>query len=128
MAVITLTSLYIFTAILEWGAIGAGLAMFLGFGASQVFIIWPFGLKMVHGRWSVFLRQGLLPGLLPVLMALLACWMFGQVQPVQSWITLGAGCAVSAIVYLAVMLACCRDPKDKELIKSAIRKIRRSKA
>lgn len=129
MAVIALIGIYAFVVVLEWGAFGAALGMLLGFGVAQVAIIWPFGLRLIEGSWRLFLTNTLIPGLAPGVAAILACLLFNAIWPVDSWLRLSLGTALSMMVYVAVLAGLCLDAKDREMAGKALAKItRRGKA
>jgi len=123
MALIALAAITLFVVVLEMGALGAALGMFLGFGLAQVGIIWPFGLKLIEGSWRLFFTRTLVPGLAPCLAGVGACLAFGWAVPVDSWLMLGLGATVSVVVYVAVMAAFCLDARDKEMAQKALARI-----
>lgn len=125
LAAAGLAAMYLFVAVLDMGAVGAALGMTLGFGAVQVGLLWPMGLKLVNGSWRRFLGQTLVPGMLPFLAACLATWLWGLAVPIAGWAAFAGACAVSAAVYLAVMLGATLDPTDKALALAALRKVTR---
>jgi len=125
MALIALAAITLFVVVLEMGALGAALGMFVGFGLAQVGIIWPFGLKLIEGSWRLFFTRTLLPGLAPGVVAVAACLIFGWMWPVTSWLILGAGALLSAVVYVIVLAGFCFDARDKEMAQKAMAKITR---
>ena len=81
------------------------------------------GLRLVKGDWRKFLSLSVLRGSAPFVAALAACWLIGQVMAVNSWLTLCAACAVSAIVYVAVIFGFCLDDVDRRLAERLVGKI-----
>ena len=125
LSVAALAGMYLFVAVLDMGAVGAAYGLAAGFILANLTIIWPMGLRLVHGNWATFIRATLLPGLLPFLAALAACWTFGRAVDIDSWLRFGLGCLLSAVVYSAVLLAACLDKDDTALLARLLAKLRR---
>jgi hypothetical protein len=106
------------------GATGAAMAMGLAGGALHVFLIWPMGLRLVNGRWDRFVRQTLLPGVVPFASAFAACHAFAMFIPMNSWLMIGFGSSVAFSVYVAVMLMFCLDSVDRDLLGRLVQRIR----
>lgn len=123
LAITAMAGMYYLVAVRDMGAIGAAWGMAGGFGLAQLVIIWPFGLRLVHGSWRRFLRSTLLPGMAPFLAALLACWLFELVLPVDSWLRFFMGCGISALVYLGVLLGLCLDLSERQTMHQMLRRI-----
>ncbi|MEM6480280.1 MAG: oligosaccharide flippase family protein [Pseudomonadota bacterium] len=108
----------------EMGAIGAA----LGLGGAQVavyfLIMWPAGLRLVDGSWSVFLRQTLLPGLAPFGAAMLGCLLYAQAYPITSWLGFFTGAGVSVLIYVGMLVSTCLDPVDRDLLARGRHKIK----
>ena len=116
LALAALAGMYLFVAGLGMGAIGAAYGLAAGFILVNLGIIWPMGLRLVHGNWTAFLRQTLVPGLAPFLVALGACALYAGLVDIDSWLRFGLGCLVSAAVYAAVVFGACLDPADRALL------------
>lgn len=125
LAISAFAAMYYFVAIEEMGAIGAAYGMAAGFIGAQVVIIWPMGLRLVKGRWDMFFRLVLLTGLAPFVAATVVAWVFAQLVDITTWTALIGGSALSALVYLAVILAVCLDPTDRDLLRGFVGKLRR---
>ncbi|MEM1082947.1 MAG: hypothetical protein AAGI48_02410 [Verrucomicrobiota bacterium] len=122
--VVTLAALFYAVVIRGAGAPGAGLAIGLSAVATHLILIWPMGLKSIGGTWLRFFRETVLPGAAPMLFAVLACWIYSQFAPLDSWASIGAGTACSLVVYGAVMLGLCLDPLDKTILTRILRGVR----
>lgn len=118
-------AMYYFVAMRDLGAAGAAYGMATGFIATQIFLIWPMGLRLVKGSWRVFLRETMMPGLVPFLSALGLCVIYDQVIGSDSWLKFIGGCAVSAIGYIAVLLLTCLDDIDRTILQDMKGKLRR---
>ena len=123
LGVITLGSIWYFVAVRDMGATGAAIGLGAGYGLTHLIIIWPFGLRLVGGSWSVFLLRTLLPGVTPFAAALAICFLYGWFLPIDSWAIFFAGCALSALLYVAVLFGVCLSPQDKRLVSRAYKKI-----
>jgi hypothetical protein len=121
---VTLLALFYTVGHLSLGAPGAAMSIGLVGGLLHIFLIWPMGLRLVNGRWDLFVRQTLLPGLLPVAAALIACFLFTVSVNIDSWLLIGIGSAIALGVYLAVLLLFCLDSTDRELVDRVVRKVK----
>lgn len=116
-------AMWYFVVIRDMGAIGAALGLGSAAALVQLLVLWPAGLRLVRGSWRAFVRRTLLPGLLPFGVALAACTVFGAIVTIDSWARFFAGCMMSALVYLAVMMLSLR-PEDRALVARARARIR----
>lgn len=123
LGVIPLAGMWYFVVLRDMGATGAAIGMGGGYALVHLAVMWPFGLWLVQGSWSVFLRRTLVPGLAPFAAALLACLAFGQLVGVGSWTGFLAGCGLSVVVYCATLFGLCLDAGDRDLMRRAWRKI-----
>lgn len=112
-----------FVIVRDMGALGAALGLSGAYAFVYLFVMWPVGLWLVKGKWSVFVRQTLTPGLAPFAAACLACVLFTQALPIDSWGKFFAGSGLSALVYVAVLFIMCLDPDDRKLVARARKKI-----
>lgn len=125
LSIAALAGMYLFVAVLDMGAIGAAYGLAAGFILANLCLIWPMGLRLVHGNWATFIRSTLLPGLVPFVAALAACWIFGRLVDIDTWLRFGLGCLLSAVVYGAVLLAACLDKDDRAMLAQLLAKLRR---
>lgn len=123
LALTASVAMYYFVGVQKMGAVGAAYGMAAGFIVTQVFLIWPMGLRLVKGKWRIFLRQTLAPGLLPFAGALAACGLFGLVFPVDSWLKFFLGCGASAITYVILLITFCLDPTDRKMFQTLVRTV-----
>lgn len=124
MALIALAAIWLFVVVWDMGALGAAFGMLIGFGIAQVAIIWPFGLKLIEGSWRLFFTRTVIPGLMPGAAAILACLVFAWALPVDSWLMLGLGAALSMVVYVLVLGLFCLDPRDREMARNGWKRIK----
>lgn len=106
-------ALYYAVAIKDFGALGAATALAITNGALHLVLIWPMGLKLVNGRLSTFVRNTLIPGLLPCLAALLVCTGLQSKTQINTWTSLGVATTLSGLTYFCVLLTFCLDPVDR---------------
>lgn len=125
LSIVALIGMYVFIVKLGMGAMGAAYGLTGGFILVQLVLIWPMGLRLVKGSHVVFLRETLVPGLIPFLAALGGCWVFAEIVEVNSWVRFGIGCIVSAIVYVVILSASCLNPEDRALAARAVKTVRR---
>ena len=116
MVAVSLVALLVAVGPLGLGAAGAGMALGGSFAAMHVLLIWPMGLRLVNGNWRAFLRRTLVPGLLPFAGAMTAGLAFRARVAIDDWGAFAAGCALSAAVYGAVVLAISIGGEDRELL------------
>jgi O-antigen/teichoic acid export membrane protein len=122
--VLTLLAMFFAVGHLGLAAPGAAIAMALVSGLLHVVLVWPMGLRLVKGRWDLFIRQTLLPGLLPFAAALVACGVFNASVDLNSWTLIGLGSALALAVYVAVLLRFCLDSTDHDLVNRLVGKMK----
>ena len=115
LSVAGLALMYLLVAVFDMGAPGAALGLAAGFALVHVFLLWPMGLKMVHGNWRSFLSETLLRGLTPFLLTLAACLGLAQLADINTWLRFALGCLFAAGFY-ALILGLCLDAGDRALI------------
>ncbi len=125
LAGVALVAMWYFVAVRNMGAIGAALGLGGAYALVHLLIMWPWGLWLVRGRWSRFLRTTVLPGILPFAAAMLACWFYVWTVPIDSWPRFFSGCGLSALVYAAVLFGLALQDGDRALIGRAAAKIRK---
>jgi O-antigen/teichoic acid export membrane protein len=86
-------------------------------------LCWPIGLRQVQGEWKLFFNRTLIPGLLPFGAALLLCLLGRAVLSVDSWWRLGAVSAIALVGYVTVLLVCCLDAQDRQLVARLVRRV-----
>jgi len=116
-------AMYYFVAVRDLGAAGAAYGMATGFILTQLLLIWPMGLRLIHGSWRIFARQTIWPGLLPFAGSILSCIGFAQLVALDTWFKFGVGCFVSAIAYFVVLLLFSLNDEDKEIVQKLKRKV-----
>ncbi|MBM4027338.1 MAG: hypothetical protein FJ280_18315 [Planctomycetes bacterium] len=99
---------------LGWGATGVALTAGIFGIAYDVLFLWPLGLKLAEVRFGTWVRQTLIPGLTPgcvagVVWAGLAVWLVPD-----TWLELALCILSGTICYMAVLLGCCLEPKDRD--------------
>jgi O-antigen/teichoic acid export membrane protein len=123
LAVAGLAMMYLFVAVLGWGAEGAALGLFCGFGLVHVGLLWPMGLKMVHANWPDFVGQSLVPGIAPFLATLAACLFLSLRVEIDSWTRFLLGCGFAGVTY-TLLAGLCLDQEDRSLILRKVRGLR----
>ena len=113
---VTLGALVFATKGLDAGAGGAGLAMGIAGALVHLLLIWPMGLRLVKGKWRLYIRQTLLPGMSPFFAALFGCLLLSIVIEWSSWANIALGCLCSAVIYVAVLVLFCLDAFERSLI------------
>lgn len=119
-----LGALYFAVAERHLGAAGAGAAIGISSVVLHVLLIWPMGLRLVNGRWSSFLLQTLLPGILPFAAALVAGLAIGFSIDMTSWLHVALGSAVTLVVYVTVMLCFSLDSYDRSVLARVVKRVR----
>lgn len=120
LSIAALIGMYVFIVVFEMGAMGAAYGLTGGFVLVQLTLIWPMGLRLVNGSHLVFLKKTLVPGLIPFLAALAACWGYAQVVEIDTWVKFGAGCIVSASAHVLALGLVCLDAEDRALAGKAV--------
>jgi O-antigen/teichoic acid export membrane protein len=110
------------------GAPGAALAIAGTTAVLHVVLVWPMGLRLIGGQWTRFWRETLWPGLLPAAAAAGTAWGFRSLVPLETWPRIGAGSVLAGSVYLAVLLAVCLAPPDRDLVQRALKRLRLSRS
>jgi hypothetical protein len=122
--VVTLLALFYAVKYRGLGAPGAAMSIALVGGILHVLLIWPMGLRLVKGRWDLFLRQTFLPGIFPFASACAACYGFGLFFDVDSWFMISLGSAIGLSAYFAVAILFCFDSLDRTLAVRLVGRIR----
>lgn len=125
LSLLALASMWYLVAVQEMGALGAAIGLAGSYAVVQLFVMWPAGLWLVKGKWTVFLGQTLLRGVAPFAVAAAGCWIYASVMPISSWTGFFIGSAVSTVLYLATLFGMCLNPDDRVLVGRAYNKIRK---
>ncbi len=121
---VTLLALFYTVGYRGMGAAGAAMSTGLVGAALHIFLVWPMGLRLVKGRWELFVRQTLLPGLFPFAAALVACCAFNASVDINSWLLIGLGSAIALAIHVAVLLLFCLDATDRDLVNRLVSKVK----
>jgi O-antigen/teichoic acid export membrane protein len=122
VAVIALTAYAVY--VLGWGARGVALAMLAVGITSELFLLWPLGLKLAGATFGAWARETLIPGLTPGCVAGVLWAALNVIIKPDGWVGLGACTAIGVLCYLTVLLAFCLEPKDREDLATVTAKIR----
>ncbi len=101
---VLLTTLFV-VARLRAGAVGAAATTIGVTALAQPLVMWPLGWRLAGVSAAAWLRQTLLPGLLPALAGGLAWLAAREVLPITTWPRLLADGALGAIVYVCAVAA-----------------------
>ncbi len=98
---------------LHMGAVGAALAAFSVSAVANVVLIWPLALRLADVKFGVWIRDTLVPGLMPTCVGG-AVWMLLRtaVAP-TSWRAVGICVAVGWLFYFATLLRFSLAPIDR---------------
>jgi len=96
----------LFIGVWRMGAVGAALATFVSMGIVYPALSWPLGLRLADLRFLHWMRESVVPGILPAVASggLLAVLTI-LVHP-ATWLALGLCTAAGMVVYLLVLFAC----------------------
>ena len=97
-----------------WGAVGVAWAMFVAATIPEVLVAWPLGLKLAGATFKAWVRETLIPGLAPGMVASVVWSGLGLIVQPENWTALGLCTAAGMLVYLIMLLAFCLEPKDRE--------------
>lgn len=107
---------------LQMGAIGSALATFLVMLVFEPVLMWPFGFKLVDLRFDQFLRQTLLPGVVPAVLCAVSLVVLRWVFQPATWMGLLLFAAVGAVIYLAGLFLFGLQPCDKKDLKRILKR------
>ena len=99
---------------LGWGAVGVAWAMLVATAIPEVLVAWPLGLKLAGATFKAWVRETLIPGLAPGMVASVVWSGLGLIVQPENWTALGLCTAAGMLVYLIMLLAFCLEPKDRE--------------
>jgi len=115
----------LFVVAFDFGAIGAAIGITSATVLIHFFKIWPQGLKMVSGKWNIFFKEGVIPGCLPFIGALLFCVLIRMTLTPTSWLSLGISAAGAVSLYALILLVFCTDEFDKDVVRKITGKFKR---
>jgi hypothetical protein len=124
MSIVLIALLLVLVVWRGMGVTGAAWAFALAYSGSHLLLIWPFGLRLVQGRWSDFFRLSVVPGSAPFFAATIACLLFAAAVPITTWGAFALGTGLSFAIYAAVLLLFCMDPTDRDLAGRMVARIR----
>ncbi len=107
---------------LRMGAIGSALATLIVMMLFEPVVMWPFGLRLVEARFPRFLRETLLPGILPAVLCGLSLLILRWVVQPSTWMGLLILSAAGGVVYLAGLYLFCLQPSDKKDLERLLRR------
>lgn len=123
LSLTALVGMWYFVVVRDMGALGAALGLSGAYVLVYLFLMWPIGLWLVRGKWSVFIMKTLLPGLGPFAAACLGCLIYSEIFSIDDWGKFFLGCGLSAFVYVGVLFTMCINQNDRKLLERARRKI-----
>jgi O-antigen/teichoic acid export membrane protein len=105
------------------GGLGVSIAAFVTAAIINPLLFWPLGLKLIRGNSLDFFRQTLLPGLLPFIVSLFACYLYASFFEVSNWFGVSVVSSISSVVYVSVTYFFCMIGQDRELVHKVTGKI-----
>ncbi|MGE5294779.1 MAG: hypothetical protein ACM3VT_08110, partial [Solirubrobacterales bacterium] len=112
-----LASVALILAVMRWfhlGAPGAALASFIVSSLSAVFLLLPLGLRLAEVSLGTWIERTFVPGIAPASIAAVAWVTLDLWARPDSWFELGWLVAIGGLVYVAVLLGFCLEPRDKQ--------------
>jgi O-antigen/teichoic acid export membrane protein len=108
---------------MEAGAVGVALAIFIVHVMANVVFFWPLGLTLAGEKLGRFLRQTIVPGLMPSLVGLVVWGGLKLHDAPDTWMELGAYTLIGALFYVAALYVYCMEPHEKDDVAWGIRKV-----
>jgi hypothetical protein len=90
----------------------------------QLFFLWPLGLRMLQLPFSRYLRETLVPGMIPAVLSIGGCVVMRQLVPGDTWPTLILDIAVGFAIYVVAMYMSFR-PQDRQDFGRVLERIKR---
>lgn len=122
--VATIAAAYYAVRFLGWGALGAALAATAVVILPDFLVLWPLGLKQSGATFGEWVRETLIPGLTPGILASVVWSGLGIIVQPESWTALGLCTLAGMLCYMIVLLAVCLEPRDREDLAKMIAKIK----
>lgn len=104
---------FYFIGILHLGAVGSALATFCSGTVFSLFAYCPLSLKIVNIRLARFLKETILPGVVPGIAGIAGWTIFRMLLCPSNWLELAIGVVAGMIIYLVVLFFFCLQPIDK---------------
>ena len=124
MSAINLALTLYLVGVLEMGAIGSALATFLVTIVGAPLLMWPLGLKLSGTRFGPWVRNSIVPGLIPAVAAAPVWLALRFAIPPDDWFLFGVDVVLGAVVYVGVLLRFALRPQDRTELREAIAKLR----
>jgi len=118
-----LLTLYL-VGVLNMGAVGSALPSFLVVAIGQPILYYPLGWKMAGVSPKRWLRETLVPGLLPGLVGCVAWYGLREFSSPHSWLMLAAWTACGCACYMGVLLGFCLSPNDRTDLIDVVSRVR----
>lgn len=109
-----MTLAYYTVRFLGWGATGVALGTVSVATLPEFFVLWPLALKMAGATFDEWVRETLIPGLTPGIVAAVVWSGLGVLVRPDSWTALGLCTLTGMLCYVVILLAFCLEPKDRE--------------
>lgn len=119
-----IASVYYAVRILGWGALGAAIATIAVAFLPDFLVLWPLGLKLSGATFDGWVRETLVPGLTPGILASVVWSGLGVLVRPASWTALALCTLAGMGCYVIVLLAVCLEPRDREDLGKMIAKIK----
>ncbi len=102
-----------FVGVLKMGAVGSALPTFLVVVIGQPFLYYPLGWRMAGVSPKRWLRETLVPGLLPGLVGFAVWYGLREFSSPHSWLMLVAWTACGCACYIGVLVGFCLSPSER---------------
>lgn len=86
------------------GAMGSAIATLIAAAFFEVTIKWPFCRRIAHCSFNYWFRQTFAPTIIPAMPPLFICLLINHFYNLDNWLKLIAASAMSALVYLALVI------------------------
>ena len=114
----------IFVARSGYGAVGVALTLAVTIFLGYVFFFWPFFLRLINIGTAEFLRQVVVPGVLPAVAGSVVWILLKMVVTIDNWGVLFLCSVAGGTVYLAVLFGACLSATDKADLSGVLGRIR----
>jgi O-antigen/teichoic acid export membrane protein len=109
--------------VLGWGASGVALAGFVASALTGFFFLWPLGLHLADVTFPRWVRETLIPGLMPGCVAGVAWAALSVIVRPDSWARLGL-CVLGGVPFYLGAVGLCLEPRDREDLTKGLLRLR----
>ena len=106
--------------VLDAHAIGVAAITSAATLVTQPLILWSFGFRLVGTSLREWMRQTILPGLIPMAISAPVCFGLEWLAPPQNWFTLALHGAVGCTVFFAALVFFCLSPHERSDLQKVV--------